>query len=495
MGTQATTPVPTVPVQWPAQAPPLVITLVHGTILFARWPLWRKPRAAKNRSLESQTQGTEPSIPRTTPEWFEEGSQFRRRLQKALGIPCVVTQFEWSGANREWDRLCAAGADADFYDRPSARATPSAQGPTLREHIAQYPGAAHVLIAHSHGGNVCLAALNDPQTRRAVHALVCLSTPFINVRGRADSPALMQFSQAAGAVSCLVALFGSIALIDRWVPKPWSSTTWVGGVLLVIFPFVVYGVFSEPRRKALRRWASAKRRGVAEPSMLALISDGDEALLVLKIAEGLNAALRGLWRLAVGIPLRIFAAQRRLGNNLRLSLPILAVVMLLVLGAFLTADVTSPLRTGDWSPLILLKFLGAALVASTVLIVLWCFTLALPGLIMVTIGFLGLSFVRWLAFGWAGYLGVEMTAETCPIGTAQITRLGPSLRARGLRHGHSYNDRRAPVHIARFIRETMAAKGWQQDPGAGHHTAERVIDTAPAGPLSASPGPARVVGG
>jgi hypothetical protein len=87
--------------------------------------------------------------------------------------------------------------------------------------------------------------------------------------------------------------------------------------------------------------------------------------------------------------------------------------------------------------------------------------LAIPGFIMVIIGYFGLVLVRWLAFGWAGYLGFDMTAETCPVGTAKFTRLGPSLRARGLHHGHSYNDRRAPVHIARFIRETMASKARQ----------------------------------
>ena len=213
--------------------------------------------------------------------------------------------------------------------------------------------------------------------------------------------------------------------------------------------------------------------------MLALISDGDEALMALKIAEGLNAALRGLWRLSVGVPLRIFEAQRRFGNNLRLSLPICAVVLLLVLAAFFKTDVTSPLKTGSWSLLIVLKFLAAALITTVGLMFLWCLAVALPALIVVSIVYLGLSFIRWLAFGWAGYLGVEMTAETCPIGTAQITRLGPSMDAHGLHHGYSYNDPRAPVHIARFIRETMASKSGQPEPGEGHHAAAfAAIDAA-----------------
>jgi hypothetical protein len=155
-------------------------------------------------------------------------------------------------------------------------------------------------------------------------------------------------------------------------------------------------------------------------------------------------------------------------------LPILAVAVSLVLAVGLSVDDTSPLRTGNWSLPIVLKFLVTALFGTALFFFLWSLVLALPGLIMVIIGYLGLAFVRWLAFGWAGYLGVEMTAETCPVGTAQVTRLGPSLRARGLHHGHSYNDRRAPVHIARFIRETMGLEGaLKQDIGESHHTTDR----------------------
>ena len=49
--------------------------------------------------------------------------------------------------------------------------------------------------------------------------------------------------------------------------------------------------------------------------MLVLLADGDEALLALKIAEGVNAAIRGLWRLASFVPLRVFPVQRRLATT------------------------------------------------------------------------------------------------------------------------------------------------------------------------------------
>src|SRR5678815_1053612 len=105
---------------------------------------------------------------------------------------------------------------------------------TLRAHLSKHPDAAHVLIAHSHGGNVCLAALNDKHTRQAVSALVCLSTPFINVRARADSPTLTGYAHAALGISLIGAFLASIALIDKWVPGPWGEVLWVGCLIAAI---------------------------------------------------------------------------------------------------------------------------------------------------------------------------------------------------------------------------------------------------------------------
>lgn len=439
-----------------AGRPPVVITLVHGTILFARWRLGSRNTESGKRvdaSRRSARVGAAKKIAEV--EWYREGSQFRKRLQKSMEIPCTVTEFVWSGANSEWERLCAAGAEREFYEKAPKRRASSAK--TLREHLASYPGADHVLIAHSHGGNVCLAALHDPEVRRAVKALVCLSTPFINVRSRGDSETLQKFLIWAGRLILIGLFFWSTYLIKKMVPKPWDSVVWTAGFLGPVFLWAFYAAFTEDRRKALRNWAFAKRRAFTAPPILALLSDGDEALLALKIAEGLNGVLRALWRLAVQIPLRIFALQNRAGRNPWLSVPVFGGLTVVFLGWLLTHDVTSPLQTHDWSPWIVFKFILAALILSSGLILSWCLVLALPGLVAAAVGFVGLACIRWLAFGWAGYMGMEMTAETCPIGSATMIRLGPHRSARGLRHGHSYHDRRAPIHIARFIRKTLAS--------------------------------------
>ena len=155
---------------------PVFVTLVHGTVLFARWPRVR-------RLLNSlDTLWSRPSAEHA---WHTERSEFSRRLRARLGPHAYVKSFTWSGGNTVWDRIHAAGADGDF-GTPAATSTCS-----LREHIAliarDHPGAAQVLVAHSHGGNVCLYALRDESMARAVDGLVCLSTPFVHARERADS--------------------------------------------------------------------------------------------------------------------------------------------------------------------------------------------------------------------------------------------------------------------------------------------------------------------
>ena len=74
------------------------------------------------------------------------------------------------------------------------------------------------------------------------------------------------------------------------------------------------------------------------------------------------------------------------------------------------------------------------------------------------IGYPALTFSRWLAFGWGGSVGLDITAETCPLGTATITRLGTQPDVRGLRHAHSYNHARAPGIVAEFVARVAGAR-------------------------------------
>src|SRR6266581_2408318 len=99
------------------------------------------------------------------PPWFSEGSQFRSTLQSELEKRNTRPDFHifrWSGANSVFAR-----------DRAASE---------LSKLIASQPhGSRTVVIAHSHGGNVAMRALNILGERAANIHLITLATPFLRI--------------------------------------------------------------------------------------------------------------------------------------------------------------------------------------------------------------------------------------------------------------------------------------------------------------------------
>src|SRR5262245_20235181 len=109
---------------------PCSIILVHGK--------WARGFFPKRREVSL--------YPPNKRWWFEEGSQFRTGLDAALksaSLDWTICPFLWSGANSVHARDCAARELSD----------------QLRNHLQDDPDARAVIIAHSHGGNVALRAL------------------------------------------------------------------------------------------------------------------------------------------------------------------------------------------------------------------------------------------------------------------------------------------------------------------------------------------------
>lgn len=435
-----------------APPPAVVVTLVHGTILFARWPALRRALTWLGRLWRRGNAG---------PAWYGEGSAFRERLETQLrhtlnGRPHIL-HLRWSGGNTVWDRLRAAGAERDFG---KIRRRSGDASETLRNHLARvardFPGAAQVLVGHSHGGNVCLYALRDQGTRNAVSALVCLSTPFVHARERHDSKALRDVLQVlAGAVYLAVFLASSMWVKAR-VPEPWDSVVFVGGFMLVIVAGAIYWALREDRSLAERAWAESIASSETEaPPTFVLLSDGDEALLALKVAEGLNVVARGLWRAAYELPARAFTI---VGPRKRAGVMVYTLLSLVTLVWLLLNDAQSPLAgnpEAEWSPRFVLMLLMASLFVPAALLGALLLAVLLPALSALLLGYPALFLFRWLAFGWGGSIGLDVTAETCPLGTATVTRLSAPPGARGLRHAHIYSDERTPGLIAGFVRQAL----------------------------------------
>ena len=99
--------------------------------------------------------------------WTQEGSLLRVALEKRLGAPVTFRTVGWSGRNTMRARM--QGAQELVKEL---------------HHQMKDPDALLFVIAHSHGGNVALHAMRDPQIRLRVAGVVTISTPFVVVSRR-----------------------------------------------------------------------------------------------------------------------------------------------------------------------------------------------------------------------------------------------------------------------------------------------------------------------
>lgn len=150
--------------------PQLIITLIHGT--FARNAAWTRPQSALRKALlMALYEWPKPAI--VHPEYI----YFRN--------------FRWSGRN-------------NLFDRTIASRRLSVQ---IRKVKKRFPDAKHVIVAHSHAGNIALMTLKDLEDPGDVAGIACLSTPFfhVNIRGKPDDVA-KALGDAVGFFSILLAI-------------------------------------------------------------------------------------------------------------------------------------------------------------------------------------------------------------------------------------------------------------------------------------------------
>jgi hypothetical protein len=136
----------------------LFITLVHGT-----WPRnwWRD-------AVLTRFYGKWPSSVLPKWLWFADGSEFRNRLTAALskrGLSAQMSPFLWSGANSVRERDKAAHELVEH----------------IRAKQSDYPTSIQVVIAHSHGGNVALRALDRLGVARDKIFIATIATPFVEI--------------------------------------------------------------------------------------------------------------------------------------------------------------------------------------------------------------------------------------------------------------------------------------------------------------------------
>jgi hypothetical protein len=232
-----------------------VITLVHGT--------W-------GRGLFG---------PSGDAAWTTKGSTLRDTLQDRLGKNAIFRRFRWSGRNNHTGRAKAA-KDLRNY---------------LEHGLEQWPAATHVVIAHSHGGNVALYAMKDTSLLERVAGIACLSTPFISVRKRDLGP-----DQIRTLALALVAVVVAIPwLLQKVFLSSWTDWERVG-ISALVLP-VLLGTFAffrpaERQAEKLRHELTPAAPGAGQ--LLILRSPADEAYGALSVFQFISQVSVRLFFLA-----------------------------------------------------------------------------------------------------------------------------------------------------------------------------------------------------
>jgi pimeloyl-ACP methyl ester carboxylesterase len=198
-----------------------------------------------------------------------------KAITRKLGEPKRLLSFSWTGRNSHFARAEAALSLAE----------------TLRRLDREYQGTPIFLVAHSHGGNVALYALQNPEVESLVRGIIFLGTPFLSCRPTNLAP-FIYLLQIVPWV-CFLAL--TTTLVKLTVPSNssqkyvyWQPLT--GALLAFALWSLTKGVI-----KNLPGWQTQFIRRLSVPTlaqvpMLVLHTDRDEAFMHLRFQRFLSWA-------------------------------------------------------------------------------------------------------------------------------------------------------------------------------------------------------------
>ncbi len=175
--------------------------------------------------------------------WKERGSPLYEHIRRELGEQSEIHAFVWSGGNSHADRVGA--------------------GKALAAHLAQLselaPDKKHLIVAHSHGGNVVLYALRQrPALIPTIAGVVTMATPFITVRRRKIRDAMQILSWLAPPFLVLL----TVVVFGQFTPlRQFGGLVTISGMAILLLGW-----------KSVRRWMGGplaislcqKQRRIAE---------------------------------------------------------------------------------------------------------------------------------------------------------------------------------------------------------------------------------------
>lgn len=250
----------------------LLITLVHGT-----WP-----RGAWRDVFLTPFYGRWPTRACPKSLWFAEDSEFRNRLVGAFsgrGFSPRVSPFLWSGANSVRARNEAAREPAE----------------RLRVAQSDRPGCCQLVIAHSHGGNVALRALDQLSAAHEEIFIATIATPFVEILPTKLSPAetVRLDLMVSATTSTLLPIYAGNIKYAYFPALDSNVLALIVGLVCVLFYLLVNRLRARNTRKAdelagLTCLSSSVRRH----PLLVLRAIDDEASLALAAAATGNRLSR-----------------------------------------------------------------------------------------------------------------------------------------------------------------------------------------------------------
>ena len=365
------------------------ITLIHGT--FAAESEW---------VLDDED---------TTPEGF------RGRLRSELGEDTSFNVPEPWGSNSFFGK---------FKDLTNSARLAGAEN--LKRELLQHKrvaGEKHFLLAHSHGGNVAMYALQDKQVQQKVDGLICMATPFLFPRRR-------PLSIIALTLSLIIMMIGVAQLFWHMNHSPPGGGTWVmsGGLIVigVVIPSLLVWMVARVRYK---QYASNTPNNITKLqehiNKLSYTNPNIPILLIRSSGDEASGLLRGIQFLSWlgGIIMRIGGKQ---------------IYALICAGAILLSWMEYQEVT--WIPSGILSFVNAALIYSAGIMVVM--------LAALTFSRVAIGFDAWR---WVGEL--ETMIEDGPPGIpSELLVISPRQPKDGLSHTAVYTEPETTNAIANWCK-------------------------------------------
>lgn len=336
---------------------------------------------------------------------------FRARLKSALGDNTDFSVPPRWGATpkllRLWDLTNAArlsGADK------------------LKAHILGLPkqeGQKHFLLAHSHGGNVAMYAMQDKEVQERIDGIICMATPFLFPRRRPLSITTL-------VLSLIIMIIGVVEFIWEMGLLNHGWLAWIGGIGVCIVAVVIPAFLTWVVAKTRYENHHGKQSLLAEHVEQLSFKDPDKPILLVRSSgDEASGLLRGTQFLnwMGGMVMRIGGKQ------------IYPLICAIILAVLLMAHIGM-----TWIPEGTISLLNASLIILSAIMVVMLMALTLSRTLV------GLD-----AWHWVGE--IETMVEDGPPGIkSELVVITPRQPEGGLSHSAVFSEPETITAIANWCR-------------------------------------------